>query len=455
MSFNTLYNIRRISCLFFLVPTLFELLHGQSSNIKSTSEEPVYTYTSPNNGYGPLWGYGSSLIARHQDTLFICATETGENVPPLCNTRWRILSRAGATWQTWAEASHYRQREPCLLALCGEDLILSVNDSLTEPGTHYKACQPHMKRLPVSKKVSQLQSLMPTWDPGSQFTDHSYRGLATDSQSNRILLFNIDAVSSEQNWAYMHPDGNTLHQGKIAFPIRSCYPQVQLKGAFAAVMAISDIREPNETWGKYKKEQTGRAWDYVFRILYWTRNHDIEKESFEQPIEIANVDATAGHISNQDLLVDDALNSWLLYGKREVQSELMRNAFFPDKSTGNELWLTKVTSNGTLLWSKRIQAEAWNGGIPGWSRFHQTPDGKLWILSYVGGHQAANWITEIDEAGTVLSTEKVSFKEPFGSFLTTSHRNGHAPSFTLDLVGQQSKPVTLSHGRIEWNQDEP
>lgn len=427
-----------------------EMIRGESTRIQSTFDEQVYTYTSPNNGSGPLWGYGSSAIVRDQGRVFICATETGENIPPLCNTRWHILTKNGESWETWAGAPHYRQREPCLLALTQNHLILSVNDSLTKPGTHYQACQPHLIRMDISGNGKILKSLMPTWDPKARFTDHSYRGMATDPESKGILLLNIDAVTSEQNWIYLNPEGDTVHQGKIVFPIRSCYPQVQLRHSFGAVMAISDIREPNKAWADYKKEQTGREWDYVFRVLYWTANHHIDREQFQSPVEIANVNATAGHISNQDLYVDGDLNSWMLYSKRDVQSELMRDKFFPTHSTRNELWLTKVSKLGERRFSHRIQPKEWAGGTPGWSRFHQTPDGKLWIISFVGGSKPGNWVTELSDEGKVAFTESIPFKDPFRSFLTTSYRNGHAPSNRLDIIGMQSKPMTLFHGRIDW-----
>ena len=55
------------------------------------AEEDVYTYTNPNNGSGPMWSYGCSPIARVGDRVFVSQMETGEGVPPLSNTRWRLL----------------------------------------------------------------------------------------------------------------------------------------------------------------------------------------------------------------------------------------------------------------------------------------------------------------------------------------------------------------------------
>src|SRR5688572_11718980 len=97
-------------------------------------EETVATCTPPNNGAGPLWCYGAPLVVRRGGEVFVSVMETGEGVPPLCNTRWRLYRRDGrAGWRKVQEAAGFREREPCPLAYAGGDhLLLSVNPS-TEP----------------------------------------------------------------------------------------------------------------------------------------------------------------------------------------------------------------------------------------------------------------------------------------------------------------------------------
>jgi hypothetical protein len=52
-------------------------------------EEVVTRYAPANNGAGPLWCYGSALVVRQDEDVYTSALETGENVPPLLNTRWQ------------------------------------------------------------------------------------------------------------------------------------------------------------------------------------------------------------------------------------------------------------------------------------------------------------------------------------------------------------------------------
>ena len=94
-------------------------------------EEEVYTFKNPDNGSGPLWSYGCTQIVRMSGQVVVSAMETGVDVPPLCNTRWRLLLREQGAWRVIAEADAYRQREPCPVAITSEqDLFLYVNDSL-------------------------------------------------------------------------------------------------------------------------------------------------------------------------------------------------------------------------------------------------------------------------------------------------------------------------------------
>ena len=62
---------------------------GKEQSVRCTVEveEVVTSYTPANNGAGPLWCYGSTVIARQGGDVFLSVIETGEDIPPLCNTR--------------------------------------------------------------------------------------------------------------------------------------------------------------------------------------------------------------------------------------------------------------------------------------------------------------------------------------------------------------------------------
>ena len=51
-------------------------------------------------------------------------------------------------------------------------------------------------------------------------------------------------------------------------PIRVCYPNVMLKDRAVYFCGVSDIIEPKKEWRKFKRELTGKEWDYDFRRLF-------------------------------------------------------------------------------------------------------------------------------------------------------------------------------------------
>ena len=139
-------------------------------------------------------------------------------------------------------------------------------------------------------------------------------------------------------------------------------------------MAIGDIVEPNETWRDFKKQKTGRDWDYVFRRLFYTSTPDITRTDFAPPVEIDTVEATGGHISNLDLRVDPDGTAHLLYLKTNL-SPVLRDAFFPGRPIVTtlehvEIAGGKVSRRTTLATGGEKARET-----PHYARFHVTEDG--------------------------------------------------------------------------------
>ncbi len=294
-------------------------------------EEIITTCEPPGNGAGPFWCYGSPLIVRLGDEVFVSAMETGENIPLLCNTRWRLFRKRNVNnWEMIQASDKFNEREPCpLVCFPDEKVFLSVNPSTQPPGTKYGNCSPHLIEFIINDSLFEMKQINPIWDEGTFFTDHSYRGIAADGIRKEILLLNINAQTSEQFWSF-YENGNWTQYGRISFPIRACYPQVALKDRSAHVLAIGDIVEPVDEWRNYKFEKTGSGWDYVFRRLFYTWTPDMKKSDFMEPIEVDNLEKTAGHIANLDLWIDGDGKAHILYLRRTVQSSLMRDKFFPD-----------------------------------------------------------------------------------------------------------------------------
>lgn len=419
--------------------------------VRVVAEEDVYTYTNPNNGSGPMWSYGCSPIARVGERVFVAQMETGEGVPRLCNTRWRLLERTDAGWKVVADAPDYRQREPTILATDAKGrLFLYVNTSIMPPGTEYGACEPHLLAFDIATSPLTSTKISPEWDGKPTYTDHSYRGYAADAKAERVLMFNIDADTSVQHYCLLAMDGGVLWNGSVTFPIRGCYPQVALENGRAHILAVGDIVEPVEEWRAYKKEQTGQAWDYVFRRLFYARNKDVERGPFTEPIEIANVDATAGHISNQDLWIAPNGDAYAMYTESEVGSALMRDKYFPDKSTTPSLNLA-IVRDGAVAERHTLIARA-DQEHASHARFHVTADGEVYALIYVSGAAPRNELILVYPRLSAGERTPVPFKAPFGSFLLASVRAGNAPSTIIDLIGINGNSNTIAYAQIALDQ---
>jgi len=418
-------------------------------------EEVVCTYVPPNNGAGPLWCYGAPLLVRWRDNVFVSASETGQDVPKLCNTRWRVFRRDQKGWQLLQKPETFREREPCPLIVFSDGrLLLSTNPSVTPPGTHYGPCDPHLLEFSTQNGAVTPRPLRPTWQGETAFTDHSYRGIASDARRGEVLLLNIHSRTGEQHWAFLDRNGNWSKQGKIRFPIRACYPQVALQERAAHVLAIGDIVEPNAEWRAYKTQKTGREWDYVFRRLFYTWTPNITQTDFVEPLELENVDSTAGYVRNLDVWLGPRGTAHILYLRKPVQSALLRDRFFPGKKMTTSLEYVALRRGETVRRATLLQGgEGASSEVPGNARFHATEDGKLFVIYYCGGRDRAgkplseNRILQVLPKGGVKPIP-LPLEYPFTTFFTAAERGGSRPSDVIDLFGTGRQPRTLRYARI-------
>lgn len=397
-------------------------------------ESEVYTLAPPDNGSGPLWSSGCTQVARLGDDVYISEMETGVDVPKLCNTRWRLLRLEDRAWSTVAVEDNYRQREPCPLAvLPPSQLVLNVNDSIELPGTRYGLCKPLLRVFNFKTDDTEMRLIEPQWQGVPYYTDHSYRGFAADATHGHLVMLNIDAKTSVQNACLLSASGETLATGQIELSIRSCYPQVALNDFAVYVLAVGDIVEPVEEWRQYKFEQTQQKWDYVFRRLYFTETQDLREAGFSAPIEIDNVDATCGHIMNQDLWVSPQGEAWILYARREVQHALMRDKFFPGKSIQNDLCLARVKDN-TII-EKRVLFPATPAGESPQAKFHVSANGSLYAVLYVTGAEGGNRLMRLLPEDKNNTRIPITLNRPFSAFCLATTRAGNALSDTIDIFG--------------------
>ena len=418
------------------------------------AEEAVCSHTDPGNGSGPLHCKGCTQIVRLGDDVFVSRMDVGKGVPLLCNTRWQLLTRESFGWPVMAEEVGYRQREVCPLGAASHGrLLLYVNDSMTPPGTQYGACNPHLLRFDVADQRGRGVKLYPEWEGEPNFTDHSYRGFAVDSEADECLMLNIDATTSAMNWCWLTVEGETRRYGRITFPVRACYPQVSLHGGAAHVLAIEDIVEPNDEWRTFKRGRRSTDWDYVFRILYYTWTPDIGSEGFAAPIEVANVDATAGHISNQDLWVGPDGAAYVLYTEQAVQSTEMRDRYFPEESTTKSLWVARIVKGAVA--ERRVLLAGTDHRQPACARFHATPDGRLYALVYVSGTDSEDVLLQVLPAEEAAEPVRVPLKTAFTTFCLATERAGNQRSELMDVFGFTTSTDSLCYAQLRIGEDGP
>ena len=308
------------------------------------------------------------------------------------------------------------------------------------------------------------QRLVPVWEGEPPFSEHSYRSFAADGKNREFILFqNIGYGHAE--WTFRNSAGEWAKQGKLkwpwgaeypeAQPIRVCYPAVALKERAVHFCGVSDVIEPYPEWREYKKELTGRDWDYDFRRLFFTWSDDITTGEFHDWIEVSSRDKTCGWVFPCDLWVGPDGAVHLLWSERAID-ERLREKFFPEEKQSNALMYAVLRDGEVALKLPILIAkEGEASDQPHSGRFHVTADGRLFVFFSVradrgeAGSELENRLVEIGPEGSVGVHATVPMKHPFRSFFTATVRAGCPPSKTLDLLGERSGASnTISYARL-------
>ena len=324
--------------------------------------------------------------------------------------------------------------------------------------------QPEVLQFSANDPKAVFERIVPGWEGTPKFSEHSYRSFAADGSSQELILFqNIGYTHAE--WAFRDRSGNWSAQGKLAWPwgaeydkpqpIRVCYPNVALKNRAVHFCGVSDIVEPYQRWRDFKKQLTGREWDYDFRRLFYTWTPDVITGKFKDWIEIASRDKTAGWISPGDLWVAPDGAAHIVWSERAID-ERLREKFFPDAKQSHALNYAvvregKIASRHTLA----IGGEGLSKEVPSAGRFQVTPDNRLFVFFLVQGSDAGgkriseNRVMEIGTDGTPSRAVRVPLKTPFSSYFTATIRGGSPPSNTIELLGHRlGSSTTISYARI-------
>jgi hypothetical protein len=418
-------------------------------------EETIYDFTPAGNGATPLWAFGSPLIVRRHETVFVAGLDTIAGVKPLNNCRWVLHRRDKSGWTRVLRDEKGLQREPCPIGMYDDGrLMLSSNPTLTARDTYNGPADPQLLVFESRDLQRTPKVLRPLFSGKPRLTEHTYRGMAVDGRRNELVMLHNDGTGApEAHWLFLDPSLRWRNQGVIRYPIRGCYPLVALRNRKSHVFAVGDIREPVEPWRKWKFEQSGgQQWDFVFRRLFYVANHSVDESQFGDVVEIENVDATAGHLRNLDLWLARDGVAHLLYLKRTVASLAMRDRFFPGVPVTVSLIHAvlrggRVERRQTLFEAVEEQGTA----VSAFARFHACAPRRLFVLACLeSGNSAENRLFTLAPDGSATTSMRVALKHTFTIFFTATERGGSRPSNVLDVMGiaEGAEQTAIRYARI-------
>ncbi len=423
-------------------------------DIQVQVEEAIYSFELADNGAGPLWCHGSTIVARWRERVYVVALETLDGQVPLNNCRWVLYCRDESGWQRIHADESGRTREPSPLALLDDgQLVVSANPTLTEEGAYSGPARPTAFVFDAANPLSGQRVEQPLWQGEPAFSEHSYRTVVADGQAGQVLYMQNVGYDSA-HMSLRDRAGHWRGIGQIFWPrgdeyetpqpLRLCYPNVMLRRGQAHFLGVGDIVEPVAAWREEKFRQSGRQWDYVFRRLFYAMTPDIAHAPFGQWVELVNLDATAGAVRSGDLFVDDSGLVHVLWSQTNADARL-RAAFFPDVEIEHALYYATLRDGRVVDKVALCRALAGEGPVPQVARFHQTPQGRLLVLA-----SFAEQMRLAELGGEEVVWHDVPLGAPFvGTFLTATGRAGSVPSAYIDIVGHRSgQGQTLSYARV-------
>lgn len=428
-------------------------------------EEKVYDYQDPQNGAGPMWCRGSTCLVRRGDQVIASGLEVVPGARPLNNCRWTLYERGPEGWQKVRTSVLALTREPCPLAITHDGRVFLSTHPTLVPDLPQGPSRPEILVFPAANLGGLRQTLVPEWEGKPEFTEHSYRSLAVDAPRNELILFVHSTSPWAVSWSFLSQSGVWLARGQLRWPwgatyekpqpIRVAYPNVLLRDRAVHFCGVSDIVEPNAAWRAFKKQLTGRDWDYDFRRLFYTWSRDILTGQFAEWVEVASREDTCGWITPGDLWLDAEDRVHLVWAERAID-ERLRERFFPQARQSHAINYARLRNGEVILRRTLVVAEEGvSEEIPSAPRFQITPAGRLYVIYYVGGRDPSgrpvseNRLLDVQPDGSPSPAVRVPLEHPLNNFFTATPRAGSPLSTTLDLLGTPAAaPLTIRYARV-------
>lgn len=430
-------------------------------------EEDVYSYEDTENGSGAMWCHGSTTMVRLGDQVFATGFEKIPGHQPLNNARWLLFRRRddGPGWELLHRDTENQTREPCPMA-CFPDgrFYVSANPSLLKAtsSAYRSPAQPQVLEFDVADPTAGFRTELPAWEGSPEFSEHSYRSFVADAARRELFLIQYIHYDGAW-WSFRDETGAWSACGKLdwkfetKYPkphaLRICYPTVTMVDRAVHFFGVNDINEPYPEWRAYKKQITGKDWDFDFRRLFYTWTPDVTREPFREWVEVASRDQTCGWQYACDIWVAPDGRVHLLWWERSLDVRL-REKFFPGEKLTISL-VHSVLEDGREV-HRQVLVES-GEGLPGpepkAGRFHITLDGRLLVVAcLLRDEQLENCVMEIYKDNRVSDPVKLDLQRPFPSwFFNATPRAGSFPSDTLDMLGTSAADqFTIQYCRIRF-----
>lgn len=421
-----------------------------------------------NNGSGPAWSHGNSPIIRRGDRVFCTNSRVIPGREPFNHTSMELYEKRGdAPWERVFYDEGVFQREPCPMVLAGDKLLVTANPTARayapdEP-SRVVPCTPLLYVFDVSGDVRLEKRLPMPWDTKKyNFLDHSYRGGALDAVTGDVFFDNLHyppESEGEHIYALLDKELAPVCMGDLVFPNRSCYHNIAMRGGEAYIFAVQDIVEPNKEWLDYKRQVTGQAWDYDFRIIHMNYSPDIRTQGFAPTVRVCDREATCGWTDDVDCCYTPDGDVLLAVREQNVAQRFMRDHFFPQEKLYSCLNVYRF-SHGVLqeVFTLDTASEETGSAVHYRGFFHTAADGSIhlfWVKETEAGEEDAAAVDGM-ACGTYwmpLATRESRYLSPQTGFLFGSKsRLGAAPDDRVDLLWYTKKE--LIYGSFDLSAEE-